>query len=187
MDAALTDSKRAFVPKKQPKVRESLPAYGIGDGVLSWRYCLHVRERDLVDRALAIVGGYLRELAYTCSDPEAVKTYLRLHLAAEAREQFAVLFLDAQHRVIAFETMFFGTLTQTSVYPREVALAALRHNAAAVVLAHNHPTGNVQPSRSDELLTNAIKGALATVDVRVLDHVIVGGKNTLSMAEAGLL
>lgn len=119
--------------------------------------------------------------------PGAVKDYLKLHLASRPHEVFAVLFLNSQHRLIALEEMFRGTLTQTSVYPREVVLRALHHNACAVVLAHNHPSGNVQPSRADEALTQALKSALALVDVRVLDHVIVAPGNALSMAEAGHL
>jgi DNA repair protein RadC len=100
---------------------------------------------------------------------------------------FAVLFLDAQNRLIAMDELFRGTLTQTSVYPREVVLRALRHEAASVVLAHNHPSGTVQPSRADEALTQTLKAALALVDVRVLDHVIVAPGGALSMAEKGLL
>jgi DNA repair protein RadC len=121
------------------------------------------------------------------SSPGAVKQYLQLHLGVRAHEVFAVLFLDAQNRLIAMEEMFRGTLTQTSVYPREVVLHALQHKAAAVVLAHNHPSGTVQPSRADEALTQTLKAALALVDVRVLDHVIVAPGDALSMAEKGLL
>jgi len=121
------------------------------------------------------------------SSPQAVRQYLQLHLAARPHEVFAVLFLDAQHRLIAMEEMFRGTLTQTSVYPREVVVRALHHHAAAVVLAHNHPSGGVEPSRADEALTQTLKGALALVDVRVLDHVIVAAGQTLSMAEKGLI
>jgi DNA repair protein RadC len=121
------------------------------------------------------------------SSPGAVKHYLQLHLAAKAHEVFAVLFLDAQNRLLMMEELFRGTLTQTSVYPREVVLRALKHNAAAVVLAHNHPSGTVQPSRADEALTQTLKAALALVDVRVLDHVIVAPGDALSMAEKGLL
>ena len=121
------------------------------------------------------------------SSPGAVKQYLQLHLAAKAHEVFAVLFLDAQNRLIAMDEMFRGTLTQTSVYPREVVLRALQREAAAVVLAHNHPSGTVQPSRADEALTQTLKAALALVDVRVLDHVIVAPGDALSMAEKGLL
>jgi DNA repair protein RadC len=119
--------------------------------------------------------------------PDAVKTYVRLHLAGEACERFAVLFLNSQNMLIALEIMFNGTLTQTSVYPREVVRAALAHGAAAVVLAHNHPSNTVQPSRADEALTRTLKDALALVDVRVLDHIVVGGDQSLSFAECGLL
>lgn len=119
--------------------------------------------------------------------PDAVKNFLQLHLARKPQEQFAVLFLDAQNRLIDWEVMFRGTLTQTSVYPREIVAAALQTGAAAVVLAHNHPSGTVQPSRADEALTQTIKAALALVDVRVLDHVIVAPGAALSMAERGLL
>jgi len=119
--------------------------------------------------------------------PGAVKQYLQLHLAARAHEVFAVLFLDSQNRLMGMEELFRGTLTQTSVYPREVVLRALHHQAAAVVLAHNHPSGSVQPSRADEALTQTLKAALALVDVRVLDHVIVAPGTALSMAEQGLV
>ena len=119
--------------------------------------------------------------------PEAVKQYLQLNLGARQHEIFAVLFLDNQHRMLALEELFRGTLTQTSVYPREVVLRALHHHAAGVVLAHNHPSGAVQPSRADEALTKALRSALALIDVRVLDHVIVGPGQALSMAEKGLM
>ena len=119
--------------------------------------------------------------------PNAVKHYLQLHLAHKPHEVFAVLFLDSQHRLLALEELFRGTLTQTSVYPREVVLRALHHHAAAVVLAHNHPSVSVQPSRADEALTQTLKSALALVDVRVLDHVIVAPGQALSMAEQGLV
>ena len=119
--------------------------------------------------------------------PTAVKHYLQLHLSTRPHEVFAVLFLDAQNRLIALEEMFRGTLTQTSVYPREVVLRALHHQAGAVVLSHNHPSGTVQPSRADEALTQTLKAALALVDVRVLDHIIVGPGDALSMAEKGLV
>ncbi len=138
---------------------------------------------ELARRALA---EQLRERE-VFSTPDAVKHYLQLHLAQRGHEVFAVLFLDSQNRLLALEELFRGTLTQTSVYPREVVLHALQHKAAAVVLAHNHPSGTVQPSRADEALTQTLKAALALVDVRVLDHVIVGQGQALSMAEKGLL
>jgi DNA repair protein RadC len=122
------------------------------------------------------------------ASPGAVRDYLRLHLAGLPHEIFFALWLDAQNRLIAAEELFRGTLTQTSVYPREVVKRALGHNAAAVVLAHNHPSGLCEPSRADELLTRELKQALALVDVKVLDHFIVAGQSQpLSFAERGLL
>lgn len=169
------------------KASEAIPAYGMGDGVLSFRHGLKARERGVIDRALEIVGRCLREPGQAFSTPDAVKYYLHLHLAGEKRECFAVLFLDVQNRVIAFESLFLGTLTQTSVYPREVVIAALAHGAASVVFSHNHPSGNLQPSRADFALTETLINSLALVDVRVLDHVIVGSQGALSMAERGWL
>jgi DNA repair protein RadC len=121
------------------------------------------------------------------SSPRAVRDYLRLSLGGREHEVFVVLLLDAQHRVIAFEELFRGTLTQTSVYPREVVKCALKANAAAVIFAHNHPSGIAEPSHADEILTRSLKAALALVDVQVLDHFIVAGTRTLSFAERGLL
>ena len=119
--------------------------------------------------------------------PEKVKDYLRLQLGGHAHEVFAVLFLDARHQLLRLEEMFRGTLTQTSVYPREVVKRALDLNAAAVILAHNHPSGAAEPSRADEYLTQALVSALKLVDVRVLDHFVVGQAEVVSFAERGLL
>ena len=121
------------------------------------------------------------------TSPAAVRDYLRLTLGGREHEVFVALFLDAQHRVLLAEEMFRGTLTQTSVYPREVVKAALRANAAAVIFAHNHPSGVAEPSQADELLTRHLKEALAMVEVKVLDHFVVAGNRTLSFAERGLL
>jgi DNA repair protein RadC len=140
----------------------------------------------VLELARRAMGQQLRERE-VFSSPEAVKHFLQLHLSAKPHEVFAVLFLDAQNRLIVMEELFRGTLTQTSVYPREVVTQALKHQAASVVLAHNHPSGTVQPSRADEALTQTLKAALALVDVRVLDHVIVAPGVALSMAEKGLL
>ena len=118
--------------------------------------------------------------------PQRVKEYLSLHLRGQQHEVFVVMFLDAQHRLLRVEDMFRGTLTQTSVYPREVVKQALAFNAAAVVFAHNHPSGVTEPSRADEFLTQTLK-ALQLVDVRVLDHLVVGQGHLVSMAERGLL
>jgi DNA repair protein RadC len=120
-------------------------------------------------------------------NPKAVKDYAALHLRDQAHEVFAVMFLDAHHRLLAMEPMFHGTLTQTAVYPREVVKRALALNAAAVILAHNHPSGVAEPSTADEHLTQALKKALGLVDVRVLDHLVVAHESTVSFAERGLL
>lgn len=119
--------------------------------------------------------------------PQAVRDYLQLQLGGLHHEVFAVLFLDSQHRLIALEEMFRGTLTQTSVFPREVVKQALTLNASSVVLAHNHPSGTAQPSRADEALTHTLKAALALVEVRVLDHFVVTASQAVSMAELGLV
>jgi len=127
------------------------------------------------------------EAGAALTSPGAVRDYLRLVLAARDHEIFFALFLDAQHRVLRSAELFRGTLTQTSVYPREVVKAALAANAAAVIFAHNHPSGIAQPSQADELLTRQLREALALVEIRVLDHFIVAGNQTLSFAERGLL
>jgi DNA repair protein RadC len=138
---------------------------------------------ELARRALA---QQLQERAVLDS-AEAVKDFLQLHLGAKTHEVFAVMFLDTRHRLLALEEMFRGSLSQTSVYPREVVQRALYHQAAAVVLAHNHPSGSVSPSPADEVLTRTLTAALGLIDVRVLDHVIVGPGVALSMAERGLV
>ena len=119
--------------------------------------------------------------------PQQVRDYLVLKLGGLTREVFLVLFLDTQNHLVATEEMFAGTLTQTNVYPREVVKRALHHNAASVIFAHNHPSGIAQQSQADELLTKQLKQALDLIDVRVLDHFIVAGNNTLSFSEKGLL
>ena len=129
------------------------------------------------------------QLEHRCvlSQPNAVRDYLRLHFAGRQFESFVCLFLDAQNRLIAADELFRGTLTQTSVYPREVVKASLLHNAAALILAHNHPSGVAEPSIQDQALTRALVDALAMVDVKVLDHFVVAGPTALSFAERGLL
>jgi len=133
----------------------------------------------------SIAEGLKEKSALT--SPGAVRDYLRLALGGRQHEVFVCLWLDAQHRVIDFEEPFRGTLTQTSVYPREIVKAALARNAAAVIFAHNHPSGAAQPSQADELLTRNLKEALALVEVKVLDHFIVAGNQAISFAERGLL
>ncbi len=138
---------------------------------------------ELVRRSLAEVAAERDAL----QSPQAVRDYLRLALAARPYEVFVGLFLDSQNRLLAAEELFRGTLAQTSVYPREVVKAALSHNAAAMIFAHNHPSGVAEPSRADELLTQALKQALSLVDVRTLDHFVVAGGKLVSLAERGLV
>jgi DNA repair protein RadC len=121
------------------------------------------------------------------NSPRVLRDWLRLHCAGLQHEVFIVLFLDAQNRLISAVEMFRGTLTQTSVYPREIVKCALERNADAVALAHNHPSGLPEPSRADEFLTQSLKSALALVDVRVLDHFVVAGDQCVSFAECGLI
>lgn len=121
------------------------------------------------------------------NSPQLVKDYLQMRLGSLPHEVFAVLFLDAQHRLIACEELFRGSLTQTSVYPREVVKRTLELNAASLILAHNHPSGLLEPSRADELLTQTLKTSLQLIDVRILDHLVVGRGGALSFAERGLI
>jgi DNA repair protein RadC len=147
-------------------------------------------KRAEVSAVLEIARRALKQelqAAPVFSSPQAVKDYLSLHLAPLAHEVFAVLFLDSQHRLLALEEMFRGTLSQTSVYPREVVRRAMALNAGAVILAHNHPSGVAEPSRADEMLTRALQNALQLVDVRVLDHLVVAKGTVTSFAERGLL
>ena len=158
---------------------EAVPAY-LGDEAA---YRLHC-ARELFTRALA---EQLRSGIVPFHNPQAVQSYLQMKLASEPSEVFWVLYLDSQNRLIEAREMFRGTLTQTSVYPREIVRLSLLLNAAAVVLAHNHPSGCTQPSRADEVVTRSLKTALAVIDVRVLDHFIVGEGTATSMAALGLV
>ncbi len=138
---------------------------------------------ELARRVLAEEAAQADSLA----SPQAVRDYLRLALASRPYEVFLGLYLDSQNRVLGAEELFRGTLAQTSVYPREVVKAALSRNAAAMIFAHNHPSGVAEPSRADELLTQALRQALALVDIRTLDHFVVAGSRLVSFAERGLL
>lgn len=144
-------------------------------------------ERAVVDAALSILGQRLRTHGPLFDSPQSVREYLVLALGHKPHEVFTVLFLDSQHRLLAHEDLFRGTLSQTSVYPREVVIRALHHQASAVVLAHNHPSGSLQPSPADQHLTQTLKAALALVDVRVLDHFVVGCSEATSMREMGMV
>lgn len=153
-------------------------------------YIVNTNSRDtIIQQALAILDGEMR-IGASMTSPQAVRDYLILQAGAaddQYVERFGVMFLDSQNNMIKFEHMFAGTLTQTSIYPREVVRRALHHNAAAVILSHNHPSGTTSPSRADEHLTQTLKAALALVDVRVLDHIITAGGRSTSMAEMGLV
>jgi len=141
---------------------------------------------EILDAARAILAHRVRRGA-AISNPRHTRDYLRLHLAPHDHEIFAILFLDNRHRVIEFVPLFRGTIDGASVYPREVVKEALRRNAAAVILAHNHPSGVAEPSQADELITARLRDALALIDVRVLDHFVVTGDDVVSFAERGLL
>lgn len=156
---------------------ETTPHYGV----------FSFASEDAVLEAARQILFRKAKLGSALTSPGAVREYLRMALSELEREEFHCVFLTHQHTVIDIECLFAGTLTQTSVYPREVVKAALRHNAAAVILAHNHPSGVAQPSQADELLTRQLKDALALVDVKVLDHFIVAGASALSFAERGLI
>lgn len=153
-----------------------------------------MRQRCSVAECNALVQEAIRVMEQTATrqgallgDPATVIDYMRLRIGALPHEVFAVVFLDTQYCFLALEEMFRGTINHTVIHPREVVKAALLHNAAAVILAHNHPSGNVQPSSADEMLTQTLKAALALVDVHVLDHVIVSTKGGCSMASRGML
>ena len=184
-----------LVRKRPRKPREAVPAHTAPAPREGWPVAapltalrdLPAPELAVIDAALAILARHLREPAAAIESPLAAREYVRLALAGIDREVFGVLFLDAQHGVIEWRLLFAGTLTQTSVHPREVVRAAMRVNAAAVILAHNHPSGSAEPSRADERLTAVLRQALALVDVRVLDHLVVGWPAVTSLAERGLL
>ncbi|HDU8585518.1 TPA: DNA repair protein RadC [Vibrio alginolyticus] len=140
---------------------------------------------ELLERAAeALATKYKREGTFT--NPTNVKEYLKLKLGAHDREVFAVMFLDNQHQLISFEELFFGTIDAASIYPREVLKTALNHNAAAVIFAHNHPSGIAEPSQADKRITQRLIDALKLVDIRVLDHIVVG-EGCVSFAEKGLI
>lgn len=143
-------------------------------------------EDQIIAQALLILSRRCAR-GQQMSSPSEVREYLTVRAAIHKREVFGVVFLDAQNCILSCEDMFFGTLTQTSVYPREVLRRCLELNAAAVIFTHNHPSGSTAPSRADELLTQTLKTSLALIDVRVLDHVITAGGHSLSMAEQGLI
>ena len=148
---------------------------------------LPVTEARTIRRALRLLEKYQRQPGERFNSTTFTKTWLQLRLALQEREVFLVLYLDNQNRLLECETLFTGTISHTEVHPREVVKLALRHNAAAVILAHNHPSGETEPSKQDRNITQHLVNALAIVEVRVLDHLIVGIGDVLSFAERGWL
>jgi DNA repair protein RadC len=146
-----------------------------------------VQENQLIDEALHILDRRLFNRGPNLTAPDTVAAYLKLHLAQQEHEVFGVIFLDARHRVLAFEILFHGSIDGASVYPRQVVKRSLTHNAAAAIFVHNHPSGCTAPSQADRVLTARLKEALALIDVCVLDHFIVGEGCPLSLAEYGWL
>ncbi len=145
-----------------------------------------VEPEVIIDIASKILLSHLRETD-TLTNPAKTKHFLQCKLAPFEREVFAVLFLDTKHRLISYDEVFYGTIDSASVWPREIVKLALRHNAAAVIFSHNHPSGHTHPSAADNVLTKRLVKACALVEVRVLDHIIVGSSSTTSMAELGLI
>jgi DNA repair protein RadC len=144
-------------------------------------------EEWLIARAIEITERRIFQRGDTLQNPSEVRDFLQVKLAGEPNEVFSVLFLDNRHRVIAFEVLFKGTIDASSVYPRVVLSRSLAHNAAALIMAHNHPSGVTEPSQADKVITERLKSLLSAVDVRVLDHFIVGEGRPYSFAENGLL
>ncbi|WP_024537879.1 JAB domain-containing protein [Comamonas badia] len=182
-----TPPQKRALPLPKHRAGDCMAVYGQPSDSAALHPRMQPHERATITKALRILGRYLRQPGAVLDGPAAMREFLRLQLAAEPIERFAVLYMDSQHRAIAFEFHASGTPTQTAVYPREIVSATLRHSASGVVLTHNHPSGSIEPSRADKALTQTIKSALALIDVRVLDHVIVAGDQTLSMAERGLV
>lgn len=148
---------------------------------------LTTREQATVRRAIRLLERGLRQHGHAVQSPCVVSDYLKLHLMDRPHESFCVMFLDARHQLIEMQEMFRGTIDGATVYPREVVKTALALNAAAVILAHNHPSGVADASEADRGITEKLRKALALVEIRVLDHVVVAGKQTMSFAERGLI
>ena len=164
----------------------SIPAFQANDLTGTYTALRELSPADILDKAKALLAARF-DRGEPLSSPKESADYLVSQLAHLEHEVFSVLFLDNRHRVISFDQMFAGTIDGASVHPREVVKRALQHNAAAVILAHNHPSGIPEPSRADQLLTRRLVDALALVDVRVLDHIVVGGTETVSFADRGLI
>lgn len=160
----------------------------VNDSCVEPRFAPASQSDDwIIRQAIALLEQRVFKAEPLLDQPQAVKDYLRLKLVAEPNEVFAIVFMNSQHRVLAYEPMFKGTLDSTAVYPRVVVQRALELNAGAVIFSHQHPSGCTEPSSADRVLTDRLKAALALIDVRVLDHIIVGQGSPYSFAESGLL
>jgi len=171
-------------PTTQHYIAEDLPLVPYGNNQFETALPMSLSQL-CASMSLLIEIQFKRDDVLT--SPELTRNYLIAKLAHSEREIFSCIHLDNQHRVIAYEALFYGTISEASIYPREVVKSCLKHNAAAVIFAHNHPSGITEASHADKAITERLKTALATVDIRVLDHVIVGGSETTSFAEQGLL
>lgn len=146
-----------------------------------------LQQEQLIQKAIACLEKQLKVKDTICSSPYTVRQYLYLQLGAELNEIFAVLFLDNRLRLVAFEKLFQGSISVATVYPRVIVQRALAHNAASVILVHNHPSGSSEPSEADKTLTQQLKSILEVIDVKVIDHFIIGASESFSFSEAGLL
>ncbi len=144
-------------------------------------------EQKIVARAIRILDKEIKSREVVFTEPQLVKNYLRLQLQESKRELFMILYLDSQHRLISSDVPFMGTIDAAAIYPRIVVQSALAHNAASVILAHNHPSGVAEPSRADRVITDRLQQALALVDIKLLDHIVVGAGEMVSFAERGYL
>lgn len=145
-----------------------------------------MNNQEIINKALEILSSNITS-GNALETPTAVKQYLTIKLAQQEREVFAVLFLNNAHQVIEYTELFYGTINSASVYPREVVKAGLKLNAAAAILAHNHPSGIAEPSQADRNITDTLVDICSVVDIRIIDHIVIGGNNAISFAERGLL
>ena len=159
-------------------MKQQLPLFAVG---------LPPSAQHTIREALTLLERQLREPGASFTSSHAVRDWLRLQLASLEREEFTVLFLDNQHRLLAYETLFTGTINHTQVHPREVVKAGLKHNCAAVIVAHSHPSGEAEPSQADRKITERLRAALELVEIRLLDHLVVGGMDIISLSERGWL
>jgi DNA repair protein RadC len=186
MKASTRSYRRFDVRSDRGRIAEALPCYTSDLVRETDRGCMPASDDDVIAAALRILSRRVAN-KHVLSNPRSVREYLALRFAGLEHEVFACLCVNSRNRLIACEELFRGTIDGANVHPREVVKLALAHNSAAVILAHNHPSGVAEPSQADELITRRLKEALALVDIRVLDHLIVGGETVESFAERGLL